>query len=248
VSVLGKGPGRRTALAVGALLLTLASACAPSERHAVRPVDAGRAPATTADAVALDAADPTSGPAPMPEPARAGATPSPAPTGDVPGGAGAADRVRAVLERYDRVVTALHADPAALLRPGDPLPAEWAAVVVPGTVLADDVTADVLGRLERGEWIPAEPGAVSYLHHLVEVLAAGPERVSFRWCGWSPGIVRDVRTGAVVDDAVGVSEGRGVVERTPDGWMLTSLDQTALDLRPAGSPDPCPSGPPEGDR
>ncbi len=147
-----------------------------------------------------------------------------------------------VLIRYDRVVTELHGDPSAFLREGDPLLAEWAAVVPPGAVLADDVRTAVLGRLSRGEAIPVVDGALSYVHHAGSVHAESPDRLTFDWCGWSPGVVRDVTTGAVVDDGVGASQGSGVVDRIEGGWVLSSLDQTDLAVLAPGSPDPCPTG------
>jgi hypothetical protein len=150
--------------------------------------------------------------------------------------------VQDVLSRYDRVVTALHADPAVLLRPGDPLLAEWATVVPAGAVLADDVRTSVLGRLERREAIPVVDGRPSYVHHAGAVHAESPDRLTFDWCGWSPGVVRDVASGAVVDDGVGASRGTGVVERIDGRWVLSSLDQISIEVLAPGSPDPCPIG------
>ncbi|UDY35415.1 hypothetical protein [Dermatobacter hominis] len=215
------------ALALAALAL---AGCTDRSREAVRPVDPGAGSTTTTQ---------PPGPDHDASPTAAGAA-VPAGVSDPPHDDPAAT-VQDVLARYDRVVTALHGDPSAFLRPGDPLLAEWVAVVPPGAVLADDIRTDVLGRLTRGEAIPVEGGRLSYVHHAVGAQAVGPDRLSFTWCGWSPGVVRDVATGSVVDDGVAAAAGTGTVERTAGGWVLASLDQTSIDVLPAGSPDPCPA-------
>jgi len=149
--------------------------------------------------------------------------------------------VQEVLDRYDRVVTGLNADPAVLLRPDDPLLTEWAATVAPGSVLGDDVRSQVLERLRSGQAIPVRRGERSYVHHVAEVTAASADRITFSWCGWSPGVVRSVATGAVTDDAVSHGVGTGVVEKSAGSWVLSSLDESSYDVLPAGSPDPCPT-------
>ena len=217
-----------------AVTVALVAGCATHDTPAVRPLP------TAEDATTAAPTTPTAEPATT-DPAAAAPTPA-TPSSDGDGdadGTGPTATVRAVLDRYDRVVAALHAEPAALLRPGDPLLAEWAAVVPPGAVLADDVRSTVLDRLARGEHIPPVDGALPYVHHVVAAAADGDERIEFDWCGWSPGIVRDVRSGAVVDDGVGATTGTGVVERTGATWALSALDQHTLDVLPPGSPDPC---------
>lgn len=148
--------------------------------------------------------------------------------------------VQDVLDRYDLVVTGLHADPGVFLRPGDPLLAAWAAVVADGAVLADDVRSQVIDRLRRGEAIPVRSGERSYVHHVQAVTDAAPDRITFSWCGWSPGVVRDTATGAVTDDVVSHGVGTGIVEHLDGKWVLSALDETSYDVLPSGTADPCP--------
>src|SRR5690606_34865236 len=96
------------------------------------------------------------------------------------------------------------------------------------------------GRAARGESIPGEDRQLPYVHHAIDTDAEGADRVTFTWCSWSPGVVRDTATGAVVDDTVGHGTGTGVAERIAGTWMLSSLDESTLDLLPAGTADPCP--------
>lgn len=155
------------------------------------------------------------------------------------------DAVRDLLARFDRSLGELHEDPSVLLRPDDSVLADFAAVVPAGAVLADDVRTQVLDRLSRGESIPAVEGVTPYVHHVVTATADGGDRIEFTWCGWSPGVVVDSVTGAVVDDAVGHGTGTGVADRIDGRWMLSSLDETSYETSPAGSSDPCPAA---GDR
>ena len=113
-------------------------------------------------------------------------------------------------------------------------------VVPVGVVLFDDIRSQLAGRAARGESILGEDRQLPYVHHGIDADAEGADRVTFTWCSWSPGVVRDTATGAVVDDTVGQGTGTGVAERIDGTWMLASLDESTLDLLPAGTADPCP--------
>lgn len=213
-------------------------ACSRPVTEEVRPLDAGRtdvAAPTDDHRATVDPAPPTTA----------------APTGAADVGASSdgtdpdGDAVAAVadlLSRFDRSLGELHSDPSVLLRPDDPVLADLAGVVPSGAVLADDVRSQVLDRLSRGESIPAAAGMEPYVHHAVTAAFDGTDRIEFTWCGWSPGVVVDSATGAVVDDVVGHGTGTGVAERFDGRWMLSSLDETSYEALTAGSPDPCPGG------
>ena len=154
-----------------------------------------------------------------------------------------------VLARYDRTLTALLRDPGAVMRTDDPVLTAWRATIGPGAILADDIRNLAAERLGAGQIVEPPRGQDrSYLHRVVSIDDSGSrgpeptERISFSWCGWSPGIVRDAKTGAVVDDGVGHATGTGTVRRFGTTWLLDSLDESTIDVLAAGSPDPCPRG------
>jgi len=153
--------------------------------------------------------------------------------------------VQQVLDRYDRAVTALNADPSAIMRPGDALVADLDAVVPAATVLASDVRSAVADRLAAGEQVrrPGR-GSPSWVHHATAITdpgdSSGSGEIAFDWCSWSPGVAVDAASGAVTDDGVGQATGSGTVILAGSTWVLTSLDQMSLEVLPAGSPDPCP--------
>lgn len=221
------------------LLAGLTSACGTGPVEPLRPLGDASAPRATTPGAATDptGTPPASITPSAPEPA--GPTTTAPEPGDGPG------RIVAdVLDRYDRVLARLHADPAAMNRPGDPvgseLLGELGRVVPAGAVLFDDIRSQLAGRAARGESIPVEDRQLPYVHHGIDADAEGADRVTFTWCSWSPGVVRDTATGAVVDDTVGQGTGTGVAERIDGTWMLASLDESTLDLLPAGTADPCP--------
>lgn len=246
--------GCRSLLAAAVLVaatLAATSCSGGSEGDALRPVDAtgrgagpGAAPASTT--VRPTPAPPTSA-APAPT-VRSDDGPAP----DREGRATAA-LVDEVLARYDRALTALLRDPAAVLRPGDPVAAAWRATIAPGAVLVDDMSAVAAQHVASNrEVVPPQGLDRSYVHRALTVeprggrseAAAGP--IDFTWCGWSPGIVRDRGSGRVLDDGVAHATGTGtlspVVPTPPDGptWVLGALDESTIDVLPAGSADPCP--------
>lgn len=154
-----------------------------------------------------------------------------------------------VLVHYDRGLTAMLRDPGVIMRPDDPAFTAWRERIGPGAILADDIRNLVAERLAAGQIVEPPRGQDrSYLHRVVSIddsdsRAPEPtERISFSWCGWSPGIVRDAKTGAVVDDGVGHATGTGTVRRFGTTWLLDSLDESTIDVLAAGSPDPCPRG------
>lgn len=141
------------------------------------------------------------------------------------------------------MVTQFHSDPSVFQRTADPLLAQWAAVVPPGAVLADDIRTQILRRLSAGESIPSNGDQLAYVHHVTSATPETPDRIRFTWCSWSPGIVVRTATGEVVDDVVGNSTGTGLVDRIGGTWMLSSLDELTYEGLPAGSTDPCPTTP-----
>jgi len=221
------------------LLAGLTTACGAGAAEPLRPLGNASAPRATTPGAATDptGTPPDSITPNAPEPA--GPTTTAPEPGDGPGHV-----VADVLDRYDRVLARLHADPAAMNRPGDPvgseLLGELGRVVPAGAVLFDDIRSQLAGRAARGESIPGEDRQLPYVHHAIDADVEGADRVTFTWCSWSPGVVRDTATGAVVDDTVGHGTGTGVAERIAGTWMLSSLDESTLDLLPAGTADPCP--------
>lgn len=206
----------------------------------VRPINGSAADAATGTAPPTTAA--ATGPG-----STAAAPGDPAVTAD--GAAGtdtapqdpAADAVDQLLSRYDRALTDLSAQPAAAADPAHPLHLAWSSVVAPGTALAADLPAAITARARDG--VVVEPGAqgLAYRHHALEVVPAEDGSVGFTWCGWSPGIARDVATREVVDDGVGHAHGTGRARPGPVGWVLDSLDQSDLVVLAPGTPDPCPA-------
>jgi len=148
--------------------------------------------------------------------------------------------VTQVLAAYGQVLSQMSTDPAGAPPPGSPLRAEWDAVVVPGSVLSDELLDRTTRRAVQERMViePDDTG-VSFLHRPVELLGVAPAEVSFTWCGWSPGIGRSVDTGEVVDDAIGHATGTGRIVATNGGWSLEALDQEELRLLAPNSADPC---------
>lgn len=240
-SIRNGSPGRThrgAVLAVITLVVGLSAACGSRTVESVRPLGDASAPRVTAPGTGhVPTGEPSTSAPPLPA-ATTPVTTEPATAG------GPGETARDVLDRYDRVLARLHARPAAVAHPGDPAGAELLSeldrVVPPGAVLADDVRSQLAGRAARGEAIPFDGSTLPYVHRPVDATAEGPDRVSFTWCSWSPGVVRDLSSGAVIDDAVGHGTGTGVAERIGGTWMLSSLDEATLELLPPGRPDPCP--------
>jgi len=230
----------------------VAGACGGAASERVEPLgEVGRLRPTT---TAVLAAPDTSAAAPASAPPAA--EPPATPVGSqVPPTTASDDRstwpaparaVDDVLGRFDRVVTRFHRDPSVFQRAADPLLVEWASVVPPGAVLADDIRTQLLRRLNAGEAIPANGNELAYVHHVTDATAETEDRISFTWCSWSPGIVASTRTGEVVDDVVGHSTGTGLIDRIGGTWMLSSLDEVTYVGLPPASNDPCPTRPTNG--
>lgn len=149
--------------------------------------------------------------------------------------------VAGALARYDLALTELSSDPQAVLDPAHPARARLASTIAPGSALLGDLLSDTAARLSRGSIVLPGDGGLSWTHHPVEVREVGPGRLSFTWCGWSPGTVVDAASGATVDDAVGISTGTGAAIEAEATWVLASLDQTELRTEPPGTPNPCPA-------
>ena len=149
-------------------------------------------------------------------------------------------RVDAALLRYDLALTGLAAHPDRAGDPAAPERTAWAGVVVPGSALDDAMVEEVVRRAteEDGAVLPP-PGGLSYRHTALSARAVDGT-VEFTWCGHSPGIGVERSSGTVVDDAVGHSHGTGRLQPAPGTDLVAQLDQTELEVLPAGTPDPCP--------
>jgi hypothetical protein len=225
--------------AVTVVLSTVPAACGGTSRDATVEPLAGEPPSAPS---AVPSPSPT-----VPSPTDP-ATPAPGPGGPDPTSPGPAtareparDLVDEVLDRYDRALTGLAAHPAALDDPAHPARVAWEAVVVPGSVLAADVTGRIRARAAEGVVVvPPPPLDRSFVHRALAVVSGGaPGEVAFTWCGWSPGIGRTT-DGVVVDDTVAHSRGTGRIVQDPSGLRVASLDETELVVLGPGSPDPCP--------
>lgn len=203
------------------------------------PVESGTAPRA-----GVLAAPPAT---PVPPPS----APAPADAGSAPPGVGSAEERREVdevLERYDRALSELSADPEAADDPADPLLVAWHRIVPAESELDAAVRDRIRGRRAEGVRVTPPPGGLSYVHRAVDVVAGSPpaaapdadEERSFTWCGWSPGVAVRTGDGAVVDDLVGHARGTGTLRRPVGGsWMVATLFETELTTLPTGSPDPC---------
>ena len=224
----------RSTTLIALALLVLATGCgsrpAPPAVRAVSPPSTTSAPTTTelatpdedlaADTPATPADPELNGPAP----------------GDL------RRQVDTALLRYDLALTALAAHPD---RAGDSASAErtaWAGVVVSGSPLDDAMVEEVVrrGTEEDGAVLPP-PGGLSYRHTSLTADSSSDGSIEFTWCGHSPGIGVERSTGTVVDDAVGHSHGTGRLQTDGATVRIAELEQTRLDVLPAGTPDPCPS-------
>lgn len=168
------------------LLAGLTSACGTGPVEPLRPLGDASAPRATTPGAATDPTGTPPAPITPSAPEPAGPTTTAPEPGDGPG------RIVAdVLDRYDRVLARLHADPAAMNRPGDPvgseLLGELGRVVPAGAVLFDDIRSQLAGRAARGESIPVEDRQLPYVHHGIDADVEGADRVTFTWCSWSPG-------------------------------------------------------------
>ena len=237
------GLKRRTgpAIVVGLAVLGLGigTACSASEPGAadrVRPIDGDRATGAPADGTSTA----TSRPGPTTSTTDRQVAPTDDTTVAEPSDADRA-AIDDLLARYDRALTDLAADPAAVTSLGHPLLIAWQAVVTPGTALADDLPAAITARHAEGVVIRPSTEGISYRHRALQVIPAADGSMSFTWCAWSPGIGYDISTGAVVDDAVGHAHGTGRSHVVDGTWRLDALDQSDLDALAPGTQDPCPA-------
>jgi hypothetical protein len=220
---------RPSLLLTPALLLLLSACGTRPAAPGVQPVAAPPTTVTAADTTAPGRAIPATG-----------SSAGPAPTA----GTGADDvrpQVDAALLRYDLALTALAAHPD---RAGDPASAEraaWARVVVAGSALDEAMVEEVVRRgVEEDGAVLPPPGGLSYRHVALSARPDGDGSTEFTWCGYSPGVGVERSSGTVVDDAVGHSHGTGRLEVVDGTVRVAQLEQTALDVLPAGTPDPCP--------
>lgn len=154
------------------------------------------------------------------------------------------EAVRALLVRYDDLVTRLAVAPARSADRSSPIRAEWAKLVPVESALSSDVLNHlVAGPLAAGTRLLPGPGGVSFRHHVERTGRRDDDSIEFTWCGYSPGIRVDAASGAVLDDQVAHLRGIGRADRDPTDptrWMLDSFDQLDMVVLPAGSTDPCP--------
>jgi len=215
----------RLAPAVIAVVALAGCASRPPD-PAVRPVGAPSTGPTTAPT--------TWDPASVPPPTSA-------PDLEAPARDDLRQSVDAALLRYDLALTALAAHPD---RAGDPTSAErtaWAEVVVPGSALDDAMVEEVVrrGTEEDGAVLPPA-GGLSYRHTSLTARTADDGTTEFTWCGHAPGLGVERSSGTVVDDAVGHSHGSGRLQVDGGTVRVAELEQTQLEVLPAGTPDPCP--------
>lgn len=151
-----------------------------------------------------------------------------------------AEAVDDLLARYGRLTGRIAADPAGAPPQGSPLRAEWDSLVEPGSALSTDVLQRFHHRATVDRMvIVAGTGGVTFRHRVARVTDHDAAAVRFEWCGWSPGIVRRIDDGAVVDDSITTSTGTGVVVGRDGAWRLTELEEDERQLLPPGSSDPC---------
>lgn len=245
-------PFLSAALAAGVLSVGMLSTAACGQERAADPVRPLARTATT---------DPTPAPRPGATPHGGAVTTTLDVTGPdtadsntaAPDAAGAADAatvelVAESLARYGALLGDLAADPAGAPAPGSPARASWDSLVLPGSPLSVELLERLTQRaVEQRMVIRPGPDGVSYRHTPVRVDAVTTDErgqvITFRWCGWSPGIGRSIDTGAVLDDAVAHAAGSGHLRRVGGAWLIASLDEEDLELLAPGSPDPCPDLP-----
>lgn len=228
--------------AVAALALT---GCATRSAYDVEPVEPlePHRPAAGKDSTAGSERSAGTEREPAPErPASTGSAP-PVPTSAV--GQDPTAAVDMVLASYGALVGRIAADPAGAPPPGSPLRVEWDSLVEPGSALS----TDVLGRFHQRATVDrmiivAGADGITFSHRVTRLTSIDDEAVRFEWCGWSPGIVRRIDDGAVVDDSITTSTGTGVMIRRDGDWHLTELEEDERQLLPPGSSDPC-AGRPE---
>lgn len=182
-------------------------------------------------------------------------TTSPAASSSVPEIDDTLDAVDRVLGRYDAALSAIAADPVAATTPGDPRLGAWFAVVTAESAL----TEDVLGLLRSealSDRIVVEPGpdGLSWAHTALAATSL-QDRITFSWCGWSPGVARrageapplddpalddPVLDDTVLDDAVAITEGVGEIVQRDGTWLLDELIELDAEIHPHGTPNPCP--------
>lgn len=236
------------AVSVAAVVAVVSLTTAGCAREASPPsgVEQLGAAATGGESSTTHAPDAAGPPDPADPPVAAAPTADTAPGGDMVDPSAV---VTEVLDDYASLLTALSADAAGAPPPGSPARARWDEVVLAGSALS----AEMLDRLHRRATVdrvvivPDQQGT-SYRHHVVVARAAAPDVIDFDWCGWSPGIGRSIDTGQVVDDQVAHATGTGRVVRTDQRWRLAALDQWELTQLAPGSPDPCPTTAPGGQR
>lgn len=152
--------------------------------------------------------------------------------------------VRALLARYDDLVTQLAVQPSTSLDPGAPIRLEWSELVPAESALSNSVLDQLVrGPVLAGTRLLPGPDGVSFRHHVDRTSRRDDASIEFSWCGYSPGIRIETATGKVIDDQVAHIRGIGRADRSQfnsELWVLDAFDQLDLKVLPPESGDPCP--------
>lgn len=146
-----------------------------------------------------------------------------------------------LLERFDRAVSDLAAQPLAAGDDSHPLSRAWLAVVDPGSPLDDEVRSRILtDGTDNGQRIVAGSDGTAFRNTALDVTRGVDGSVSWTNCGYAPGLAVDIRTGEIRDDRRASTRGHGTAVRTQQGELRLSrlVDEEIVHLAP-GEPDPC---------
>lgn len=239
-----RSPVVTTVMAISLVGVLCLPGCAKGTRasEAVRPVNAtvGAGSAEHPDAPREPPTGPSEGPtSTVVEPGDNNGTGSA--RGHAAESRGSTAAIDGALDAYDTALTALSAGAEAATDEDHPLVQAWHEIVQSGTQLDRQVRTRITTNL-RSNQMRIEPDAsgFSYRHRSLSVSATGERSLSFTYCGYSPGIGRDVATGDVVDDRRASTTGHGSGRLDVSGRLrIEELTDDSIRMLTPDTPDPC---------
>lgn len=151
--------------------------------------------------------------------------------------------MESLLHQWDASLTELLQDPGAALRDPHGRPrTDLEAPFTDDSPYVADIDKLLSGYADRGQANRLGPsGKGQQSVYLRPTNARDPDSLTFLWCSFDDSVTYNVKTKAVVDANVGITQGEGVAVRKAGQWRIYRLRQLGFVSKPPGTANPCPT-------